>query len=188
LLDRRAAAPPASHSKGSFFMTHAMFTRTLVALFAVLALALPARAADEKPKASQAHVILVGVSKYGAESQIKPRPHAEDDAKALYDVFIDKKYLGADPKNVHLLLGSDDAKRGSQPATHDNILKALRDVVEKAETNDLVIFAFFGQGGPLGDTGDRRCYFASDSTFKGRDKDAVAADTIGDALKNRRRF
>ena len=43
-----------------------------------------------------------------------------------------------------------------------------------------------GQGGPLGDTGDRRCYFLADSTFKGRDKDAVAADEIEDALRSSR--
>src|SRR5262249_2201961 len=49
---------------------------------------------------------------------------------------------------------------------------------------DPVIFAFFGNGGPLGELGDRRCYFASDSTFKGRDKDAVAAGDVADALKD----
>jgi carboxyl-terminal processing protease len=163
-------------------MTQAMFTRTLVALFAALALVLPLRA-DEAPKKQQAYVIVVGVGNY-ADKQIKPRPHAEDDAKALFDVLVDKKYLGADPKNAHLLLGGEDAKRGSKPATRDNILKALKDVADKAGPDDLVLFAFFGEGGPLGDSGDRRCYFASDSTFKGRDKDAVAAADIGDAIKN----
>ena len=102
-------------------MTKAMFLRTLVALFAALALVLPARSADDASKAPQSYVIVVGVSNYG-DKQIKPRPHAEDDAKALYDVFIDKKYLGVEAKNLHLLLGSDDAKRGSQTATKDNIL------------------------------------------------------------------
>ena len=163
-------------------MSKTMFMRTLVAPFAALALVLPARAANA-PTPPQTYVVLIGVSNY-ADKQIKPRPHAEDDAKALYDVLIDKKYLGVEAKNMHLLLGSDDAKRGSQPATHDNILKALHEVTGKAVAHDLVIFAFFGEGGPLGDSGDRRCYFASDSTFKGRDKDAVADDSIGEALKN----
>ena len=40
-----------------------------------------------------------------ADKQIKPRPYAEDDAKALYDLFTNKDYLGADADNVRLLLG-----------------------------------------------------------------------------------
>src|SRR5262249_22982149 len=137
----------------------------------------------EAPKKQQAYVIVVGVSNY-ADKQIKPRAHAEDDAKALFDVLVDKKYLGADAKNTHLLLGGEDAKRGSQPATRDNILKTLKDVADTAGPDDLVLFAFFGEGGPLGDSGDRRCYFASDSTFKRRDRDAGAAADIGDAIRN----
>src|SRR5437868_1942432 len=108
-------------------MTKAIYTRTFVALFAVVALVLPVRSNEEAPKPPQSYVILVGVSNY-ADKEIKPRVHAEDDAKALYDVFSNKDHFTVDPKNVHLLLGSDDAKRGSQPATRENILKALKDV------------------------------------------------------------
>ena len=53
----------------------------------------------------------------------------------------------------------------------------------------MVIFAFFGQGGPVGDSGERRCYFATDSTVKDRAKNAVAASEIGqemDGLKSHR--
>jgi C-terminal peptidase prc len=162
-------------------MTKAVTFRWLAVVFAALALGLSARAAeDRKP---QPYVVLVGISEY-ADKQIKPRPHAEDDVKALYDVFTDKEYLGVGEKNIRLLLGSEDTKRHSQPATRENILKALNWLSTEAKPNDLVIFAFVGEGGPLGDSGDRRCYFASDSTFKGRDKDALAATEIGDALKN----
>src|SRR5262249_51899668 len=160
--------PPARQSKGPFFMTKAMFTRAFVILFAALFLALPARADDTK---SQPYVVLVGISNY-ADKQIKPRVHAEDDAKALYDVLTAKEYLGVDPKNVRLLLGSEDAKRGSKAATHANIIDALKWIAEKPTADDLVIFAFFGEGGVLGDSSDRRCYFASDSSFKDRDKNA----------------
>ena len=38
-----------------------------------------------------------------------------------------------------------------------------------------MIFAFIGQGAPLG---ERTCLFASDSTFKDRGKNAVAATEI----------
>src|SRR6266851_3700540 len=91
-------------------------------ILAALLLVPVARAADEKP--SQPRAVLVGISKY-ADNQIKARKHAENDAKALYDLFTNKDYLGVDPKNVRLLLGKDDAKRNSQPATRQNILEAL---------------------------------------------------------------
>jgi hypothetical protein len=52
----------------------------------------------------------------------------------------------------------------------------------EAKQDDLTVFASIGQGGSLGERGDRRCYFASDSTLKGRNKDAVAAAQIEDAL------
>ena len=91
---------------------------------ALTALVLVGRApAEEAPKKAQTWMVLVGVSNY-ADQQIKPRLHAEDDAQAFYDVFIKKEYLGVDPKNVHLLLGSDDAKRGSQDDTAQDCLHA----------------------------------------------------------------
>jgi C-terminal peptidase prc len=153
-------------------------------LLAALALSAPANADTPKPaKAGKsAYVVLVGISKY-EDKQIKPRPHAEADAQALHDLFTAKDYLGADPRNVRLLLGDKDAKRNSQPATRANLLKALKWVAAEAGPDDLVIFAFIGQGGPLGESGDSRCYFTADSTFKNRAKDAVAAEEIEEALK-----
>ena len=57
-------------------------------LLACLVWTVPARAAEPSPKTttSRAYVVLVGVSDY-ADKAIKPRKHAEDDAKALYDLF-----------------------------------------------------------------------------------------------------
>ena len=162
-------------------MTKALSTRLLGALLAGLALAVPVRA--EGKRAPTSYVVLVGVGNY-ADKQIKPRPHAEDDAKALYDLFRNKDYLGTPADHVKLLLGGEDAGRHAEKATHANILKALQDVAKEALPNDLVVFGFFGEGGPLGTSGDHRCYFAADSTFKGRDKDAVAEGEVADALKN----
>src|SRR5262249_39807143 len=74
------------------------------------------------------------------------------------------------------------------PATRENILKSIKWAAGAAKRDDLVIFAFFGQGGPVGDTGERRCYFASDSTVRDRAKNAIAASEIGqelDGLKSR---
>lgn len=148
-------------------------------------LALPLRA--EQPKAetdkpSQPYVVMVGISNY-ADKQIKSRPHAEEDAKALFDLFADKKYLGVDADHRRLLLGDAAKTPGSEAATHENILKALRWIADKAQPDDLVVFGFFGEGGPLGDSGSHRCYFASDSTFEGRNKNAVATTEIAESLK-----
>jgi carboxyl-terminal processing protease len=152
-----------------------------VGLLAVLFLAgLCARAvrADEEVK-SQPYVVLVGIDKY-ADPQILPRQHAQADAKALYDVVTNKEHLGVDAAHVRLLLGQPDEKRKSEPATRENILKALNWVAANAKPDDLVLFAFIGQGAPLG---ERSCYFATDSTFKNRAKDAVASGDIENALE-----
>lgn len=163
-------------------MTQAMLTRVLGAVLAAGLLALPLRAEQPRPAKPQPYVVLVGISNY-ADKQIKPRPHAEDDAKALFDLLADKKYLGVDAEHRRLLLGDSAKVPGSEAATRANILKALHWIADNATSNDLVIFGFFGEGGPLGDTGAHRCYFASDSTFKGRNKDAVAASEVGEVLK-----
>jgi C-terminal peptidase prc len=153
---------------------------TLGGLLAALALAGPASAEDAAPAATpKTYAILIGISKYG-DDQIKPRPHAEADVKALYDLIVNKKHFGASPDNVKLLLGSGT---GKEQATRANILAALKWLTEHAGADDLVLFTFVGEGGPLGESGDRLCYFASDSTFKDRSKDAVAASEISDALK-----
>jgi carboxyl-terminal processing protease len=144
------------------------------------------RAAEEK-KPSRPHVVLIGISNY-ADKQIKPRPHAEADVKALYDVLTSKASLGVAPANIRLLLGKADEKRNSKPATRENIIDAVHWLATSAKRDDLVIFAFFGQGCSLGERGDRTCYFASDSTLKGRAKNAVAAADLApefDKLKSR---
>jgi C-terminal peptidase prc len=164
--------------KDHLFMTKAKLTGLLAGLVLVALSALPLRAAETQP---HPYVVLVGISQYG-DKQIKPRPHAEADAKALYDLFTNKEYLGVDADHVHLLLGSPDAQRKSEPATHDNILKVLRWVTTQAGHDDLVIFAFIGQGAPLGGSGSRLGYLAADSTLKDRAKNALAAGEIGEIL------
>jgi carboxyl-terminal processing protease len=157
-------------------MTKAMLTGLLGAMLLAWVAVLPAAAAE--PKAPQTYVVLVGISEF-ADKQIQSRPHAEDDVKALYDLFTDTHYLGVDGDHVRLLLGKEDADRKSQPATKDNILKAL-EWLKEAKQDDTVLFAYVGQGSSLGDRGDRRCYFASDSTLKDRSKDAVASSQVAE--------
>ncbi len=165
-------------------MTRVFKTRLLAAfLAAITALGMSGTSRAEEKATAHPYIILIGVSQY-QDKQIKPRPHADDDAKALYDLFTNKDYLGVPSKDIVLLLGNPAEGSQAKKATRENILKTLKWVDTVAKANDPVLFAFFGEGGPLGSSGDRRCYFAVDSTFKGRDKDAVSADEIGDALKN----
>src|SRR5262245_5009348 len=142
-------------------------------------LLVPVARAEEK--SSQPRVVLVGISKY-ADKQIKARKHAEDDVKALYDLFTDKDYLGVEKRNVRLLLGKEDEKRGSKPATRQNVLEALDWLAKESRADDLAIFVFIGEGGPLGAKSDKRCYFTTDSTLKDRATTAVSAGDIGRRL------
>ena len=103
-----------------------------------------ARAVDELP---QPFVVLVGINQYN-DPQIKSRKFAEADAKALYDLFVDKNRLGVNPNRIKLLLGNPDATRPSEPATKENILKAVTWVEKFSGPNDVVIFAFIGEGSP----------------------------------------
>src|SRR5262245_41626780 len=139
-------------------------------------------ARGEEPKPSEPRAVLIGISEY-KDKQIKARPHAEDDIKALYDLLLDKKYLGIKPENVRLLLGKADEKRNSQPATRANILDAAKWLASESRVGDLTLFIFVGEGGPLGEKSDRRCYFAFDSSFKDRATTAVAATDLEEALQ-----
>jgi C-terminal peptidase prc len=164
-------------------MSSAKLTGLVATLILAITSATAVRAEEAKP--SKTYVVLVGIDKY-ADKQITPRKHAEADAKALYDLFADKDHLSVEPGNLQLFLGSEDAKRKSQPATHANVLKALHGIAAKAGRDDLVLFAFFGQGAPLG---EQACYFCADSTLKGRAKNSLTAAEIEhemQALKSQR--
>jgi C-terminal peptidase prc len=159
-------------------MTKPKFLGLLGVCLLAAAAVLPARAA-QAPAASgaqpsQPYIVLVGISKYD-DTHILPRPHAEQDVKDLYDLFTNKDYLGVDSSHIRLLLGKPDAQRKSEPAMHAKILEALDWAAKKARADDLVVFAFVGEGAPLH---ERTCYFASDSTFKNREKNSVSASEI----------
>src|SRR5438067_8336229 len=102
-------------------MIKALTTRLLGAVLLALVAVLPARAAEDR---THAYAVVVGIDTY-ADQQIKPRAHAEADAKALFDVFTASDYLGVVPGHARLLLGKADPARKSEPATRENILKAL---------------------------------------------------------------
>src|SRR5262249_6334325 len=124
----------------------------------------------------QTYAVVIGVGQYD-DKDIKPRAHAEDDAKALYDVLVNKDYLGVESENARLLLGAKDAK-GSKAATRQNILDAVKWLCETPKAADRVSCVFSGQSALIGKESDRRCYLAADSTLKNREKDAVSVSEV----------
>src|SRR5262245_58653263 len=109
-------------------MTKALSSSLLAGVLTALVLCQPARADAPKPATKgETHVVLVGISQY-ADKQIKPRPDAENDVKALHALFSNKDYFSADIKNVKLLLGSATDKETQ--ATRANFLKVLKGVAD----------------------------------------------------------
>jgi C-terminal peptidase prc len=156
-------------------MTRALLTSLAAVVFLA---ASTARAEDAKPTR---YAIFIGISDYAKDSGIKSRKHGEADARALYQLFTDPAIGGVAKDNARLLLASGG--EGARKATRAEMLDALKWVAKAARPSDEVLIGFFGNGGPLGDSGDRRCYFLSDSTVKGRDKDSVAAEEVEEAVK-----
>src|SRR5438552_16339197 len=106
----------------------------LLALFLVGGLAVPAVRAGEAT--GRPFVVAVGIDRY-QDPQIKPRKHAEADAKALVELFLSREHLGAEKDRVKLLLGSGPIDGfPSERATRDNILGALRWLEQSAKKDD----------------------------------------------------
>ncbi|HZT81159.1 MAG TPA: S41 family peptidase, partial [Gemmataceae bacterium] len=155
-----------------------MTRAVLAGLTALLTLVLPLRAAAEP----RAYAVLVGVGRY-ADAAIQGRSHAEDDVRALYDLLTDPRHLGIPRDHVRLLLGAGpDKARPSETATRANVLAATRWVAAEAGPDDLVVFAWVGQGAALGERGDRIAYFAADSSVKDPARSAVLAPVLGEEL------
>jgi len=124
-------------------------------------------------------VVIVGVSEF-ADKAIQPRPTADVDAKALYDVFADKAFLDIPADRLRLLTSKADEKRQGLVATRENIMKAIHEAVTKTSKNDTIIIAFFGRGASAG---DRTCIFTADSSFKDRAKEAIIGTDLETELK-----
>src|SRR5437763_5755108 len=123
------------------------------------------------PPAPPAFIVIAGINSY-ADKEIPSRPHPEDDARALHDLLADRRYLGAGKEQMRLLLGKSATRRA--------LLDSMEWLRDKAGRDDLVLFAFFGQGATLGNDGSRRCYLAADSTLAGRSHDAISAGDVAD--------
>ncbi|HEY3788132.1 MAG TPA: caspase family protein, partial [Urbifossiella sp.] len=138
-----------------------------------------ARAEEAATKAAGPYVVIVGAGEY-LDKAIKPRPTADADAKALYDLLVDPKYLGVKPNRIKLFLSEPDAKRNGEVASHDAIVKAVDAATTSTGKDDLLLLAFFGRGAT---TGDKTVYLTPDTTFKDRAKTALVFSDLEPAFK-----
>ncbi len=152
------------------------------ALLATIACFLPRTLAEELPnKPSQGgYAVLIGVSAFD-DPAIKPRPSADADAKALYDLMVDPKTIGIPSSRVVLLTSTPDAKRNGLKATKENILKAISTAVEKTGKDDLLVVGIMGRGAPIGF--DKVAFFTTDSTVAERSKNAIVGDELSNVMK-----
>jgi C-terminal peptidase prc len=150
----------------------------IVGLAALAAIGSPTRAEDAAtPKGP--FVVLVGVGQF-VDPAIDARPTADADARALYQMLSDKKYLDAGPERVVLLTSQPNEKAGERKATRDNIVKAFHEAVEKTSKEDMILFAYFGRGASVG---DKTCFFTTETIFKERAKTGLLGSDLEADLK-----
>ncbi len=133
-----------------------------------------ARAADTPGTGQHGpFVVVVGVGQF-RDKAIDPRPTSDADARAVYDLFTDPKYLGVPPERARLLLSAPEASRNAEAATRDAIVKAVEAAASRTGKDDLIVLAFFGRGATAG---EKTVFFTPDSTFKDRANDALLPAT-----------
>src|SRR4051812_19993561 len=69
-------------------------------------------------------VVVVGAGQF-QDAAIDPRPTADVDARALFDLLTDPKYLGVPAERARLLLSAADGERNAPAASRENIVKAV---------------------------------------------------------------
>ena len=154
-------------------------SRLLTLLTLTLAAATPSLRAEVAVSPSKSpYVVIVGVGEF-TDPAISPRPTAEADARAFYDLFVNPAYHDADDR-VRLLTAKPDAQRKSQLATRENIVKALHEAVAKTGKDETVIVAMFGRGAS---SGDQTCLFTSETQFKERAKTGLLGSDLDAEFK-----
>lgn len=151
------------------------------ALLSAALVAPPLRAEEQAAKPSQGgYAVLIGVGQYD-DPAIKPRPTADADAKAMYDLVTDGKHLGISADRTVLLTSTPDEKRKGRKATKENILKAIHEAIEKTGKDDLLLIGYFGRGAPIGF--DKVAFFTTDSTVAARSKNAIVGEELSNEMK-----
>jgi len=150
-----------------FLMKTRVWLCVLAAAFGFLGA--PQARADEPAAKSGPYVVIVGAGEF-QDKAIKPRPTADADAKALYDLLVDTKYLDVKPDRVKLFTSAADEKRHGAVATRDGIAKAIETATASTSKDDLIILAFFGRGATAG---DKTVFLTPDTNFKDRAKTSL---------------
>src|SRR5262245_52228973 len=150
----------------------------LVVAVAFSAVGLSARADDKAPK-SNTYAVVVGVGSF-ADSDIKPRPTADEDARTIAGILTDQSVGGVPSDHVTVLLSKADDKIGANEGTKANILTAVGAAVQKVGHHENVILYPFMQGATAT---DKPVLFATDSTFKDRVKNGLFGADVEEKFK-----
>src|SRR5215471_9868948 len=134
--------------------------RVAVALSAISVAGGPVTA-DES---ARPYLVVVGVGAF-TDSAIDPRPTADTDAKAVFDLLTNARYLGVKSERARLLLSKADEAQKAEAATPAAIRKAVANAVAATSNGDLIILAFFGRGASVE---DRTCFFTPESIVRDR--------------------
>jgi C-terminal peptidase prc len=127
-------------------------------------------------------VVIVGAGQF-PDKAIEPRPTADADARALGKVFADPQFSDSGPARTIVLTSTPDEAAKERKATHDNIVTALKEAVEKTAKDDPIVFAYFGRGAS---SGDNTCLFTAETVFKDRAKTGLLGSDVAPVLKTAR--
>ena len=136
--------------------------------------------AEEKATKSQTYAVVVGVGTF-ADKEIKPRPTADEDAKTIAGLLTDKSVGGVPSDHVSVLLSAADEKFGAKEGTKANILTAIGDAAGKVGKDDTLVIYLVMQGATAG---EKPCLFATDSTFKDRQKNGIFGGDLEEKFKD----
>lgn len=124
------------------------------------------------------YAIVIGIGNYN-DTQLQSRPNLDRDAESFYTLLTtgpnSKIYS---PELTKLLLSKAPTSGGNIPyqlATRENVLNAIKWVTSSAKDEDRVVIYWAGSGAPLDKA---TCYFTTDSTLEGRNKNAISAADI----------
>src|ERR1700722_530295 len=126
---------------------------------------------DSSGGPGNAYVVVVGVGEF-KDKAIHARPTADADAKSLYKLLADPKYLGVTPERSKLLTSAN--------ASRDAVLKAIETGLDSTTKDDLLIIALFGRGSSVA---DKPCFFTPESVFKERAKTAFTTTDLEPIFK-----
>ena len=133
---------------------------------------------DETFKGGELWAVFVGVNQY-RDQAVTNLNYCENDAKGLSSLFINADTTGYESSNIRIL--SDSVKDNSLLPTRNNIISTVHNLAQIADTEDTILFGFFGHGL---DTNGTSYLFASDSEHSCPQDTAIELNWIKNTLQN----